>query len=322
MNINKDLYKPAKADLWTGRTDSETDTAQFRFHQVVRCVSLAEADDSPGYALLGFASDEGVKRNKGRPGAAKGPDYFRRTIGSLSWHGSGLGFTDFGNLTVKDENLEQAQQELGKTVAFLLKKNKKLYVIGGGHETAFGHYLGMAEFLKEMQPNAKPGILNIDAHFDLRPHSDGAHSGSPFLQAHEHASAHNLDLKYFVYGINRSNNIRSLFETAKQLDAGYCTNTEVWNSPAESLAEVQRFLDSRTHIYLTVCLDVFKNAIAPGVSAPAWNGIELNHALAVLELVKKSGKLLTMDTCELNPEYDEHSKTAKLAGTLFAERML
>ena len=317
--MNNKLYTPPNPALWTGRVDSETDAAQFRFHQVVRCALPEDLADISETVLLGFACDEGVRRNKGRLGAAGGPDYFRQTIGSLSWHGDEAGFVDAGTLHNVEDKLEEAQAELGEMVHHLLKKSKKTVVIGGGHETAFGHYLGIANFLKESEPEAKLGILNIDAHFDLRPYNGIPHSGSPFLQAHNHAALAGLDLTYFVYGINRLNNTKSLFDTARLLGTNFVTNNDIFGDEPQSLKAVKQFIESRSHLYLTICLDVFEASAAPGVSAPAWNGIRLHHALKVINLVKKSGKLISADVCELNPGFDEHAKTAKLAGVLFGE---
>ncbi|MBO6522792.1 MAG: formimidoylglutamase [Balneolaceae bacterium] len=318
MSFKSDLYRAPDSSLWKGRVDSETDQSQFRYHQVVETTDLRSSIPSNEKVLLGFPCDIGVKRNGGRTGAAEGPDYFSSSIGSLSWHGDD-DFCDTGNITPKNNNLESAQQELGKTIHLLLKKGNIPTVIGGGHETAFGHFLGIAGFLQETEPDCKIGILNIDAHFDLRPYNGVAHSGSPFLQAHEHAKENDLDLKYFVYGINRDNNTSSLFKTAEDLDVRYCENIQVMNSESECLKNVSRFIHSRTHIYLTICLDVFKASVAPGVSAPAWNGIDLIHGLNIIELVKQSGKLISADICELNPSFDEHKKTAKLAGSLFSK---
>lgn len=318
-NINPEFYKASKPEDWTGRIDSDTDFEQFRYHQVVKCESLLDLSISTDVVLLGFASDEGVRRNKGRIGASEGPESFRKAIGSLCWQGEEEGFLDVGNIFPKDGNLEVAQNELGKAIQVLLNQKKRPFVIGGGHETAYGHYIGIANYLKATNLDAKLGILNIDAHFDLRPHNGIPHSGSPFLQAHEHAQKNNLDLNYFVYGINPQNNTKALFKTAEELGVEFCTTQEVWASNSETLAKVQNFIESKTHIYLTICLDVFKAEIAPGVSAPAWYGVELNHALKVLELVKSSGKMLSMDVCELNPEYDLNNQTAKLAGMLFSE---
>lgn len=315
----KKLYQQSDPGIWSGRIDSADDPSQFRYHQVAKCVDLNELDDSREVALLGFASDVGVQRNHGRPGAAGGPDYFRETVGSLCWHSKSDRFIDAGNIAPDGENLEEAQETLGKAIHTLLSKNKKTFVIGGGHETAYGHYLGIASYLKETDPEAKLGILNIDAHFDLREHNGTASSGTPFLQAHEHAEENDLDLRYLVYGINAQNNTRHLFNTAAKWGVEYSTNEDIFQHESDALQKIRYFLQSRTHIYLTVCLDVFYAAMAPGVSAPAWNGIRLSHAQKVLDFVRRSGLLISMDVCELNPQYDEHQKTAKVAGMLFSE---
>ena len=128
-----------------------------------------------------------------------------------------------------------------------------------------------------------------------------------------------MDVTYFVHGLNKHNNTSSLFQTAKEWDVQYNTNQQVIRGDVTSLEKVQRFIENRSHIYLTICLDVFNVSIAPGVSAPAWHGIQLQHALDVISIVKKSGKLLSADVCELNPKYDQDNRTAKLAGMLVAE---
>ncbi|MCG8372254.1 MAG: formimidoylglutamase [Balneolales bacterium] len=313
------MYLPGNSEHWSGRVDSISDLDQFRFHQVVRCTDLNEMDGVEEIVLIGFESDEGVRRNNGRVGAAEGPDYFRSAIGNLCWQADEPGFLDVGNIFVEAENLEDAQAELGNAIQLMLSKNKTPFVIGGGHETAFGHFQGVLAYLHKIDKNSRIGILNIDAHFDLRPHNGISHSGSPFLQAHELARATGADLKYFVYGINPFNNTKTLFNKAEELGVGFCTNQEIFEEEDKSLEKLEAFIKSRTHIYLTVCLDVFEASIAPGVSAPAWNGIQFRHAKKVIELAKASGKLLSMDVCELNPGFDQDNRTARLAGMLFCE---
>lgn len=318
MNFSSKLYQPTDPKTWAGRIDSRSDFDQFRYHQAVQCLNLKDFKTKNQTVLLGFASDIGVERNGGRVGASKGPDHFRKAIGSLCWHGSTDGFVDAGNIISENKDLETGHAELGKAVHHILESENKPFIIGGGHETAFGHFSGIASFLKQNKPDAKLGILNIDAHFDLRPHNGIAHSGSPFLQAHEHAEHIDLDLKYFVYGINQDNNTKSLFNKADELGADYCLNTEIFNEEKKSLNIVREFIKDRDFIYLTICLDVFETAIALGVSAPAWNGLKLNHALNLINLVKESGKLISADICELNPDFDQNGQTAKTAGSLFS----
>jgi formiminoglutamase len=51
---------------WRGRVDAVDGDAGRRWHQVVRPASAAT---NAGVALLGLASDAGVRRNNGRVGA-------------------------------------------------------------------------------------------------------------------------------------------------------------------------------------------------------------------------------------------------------------
>ena len=69
---------------WSGRIDAADGDRGRRWHQVVRPVATA---DRPGVALLGFASDAGVIRNQGRPGAAEGPRTLCHALANLAWHG-------------------------------------------------------------------------------------------------------------------------------------------------------------------------------------------------------------------------------------------
>ena len=78
------MNNPATAPfVWQGRTDSEEVGDSRRWHHVVRPFDVASQD---GVALIGFAVDEGVRRNGGRPGAAEGPRALRGALANpLPW---------------------------------------------------------------------------------------------------------------------------------------------------------------------------------------------------------------------------------------------
>src|SRR5262245_55914011 len=122
---------------------------------------------TPGRAVLvGFPQDEGVGRNNGRRGAAEAPGQIRHWLSRLSvWDGPGdtdLSTNppvDLGNVRVAG-TLEDTQQALGTVVASLLRQGAVPVVLGGGHETALGHYLGY------VGAEVPVGIINIDAHLD------------------------------------------------------------------------------------------------------------------------------------------------------------
>ena len=138
---------------------------------------------APGLTLLGFASDEGVRRNQGRVGAAKGPDHIRQALVNLPWRGQ-TPVWDSGNIACPGNDLEQAQQGYARQVSVLLNQGQMVAGLGGGHEIGWGSYLGLMLHLQG-QPTRNVGIINFDAHFDLRLPEAGASSGTPFWQAAE-----------------------------------------------------------------------------------------------------------------------------------------
>lgn len=90
---------------WRGRVDLPASTDTQRWHQGV---AQDPRPGVPGIALLGFASDEGVRRNAGRPGAAQGPGALRHALANLPvLHCVPL--YDAGDITCMDQALELAQ---------------------------------------------------------------------------------------------------------------------------------------------------------------------------------------------------------------------
>mgnify|MGYP003495306083 CR=1 FL=1 len=65
-----DKFNMADMSVWQGRQDPEDGELALRWHNKVQ---PWQADSEPGVVLLGFACDEGVRRNKGRVGTAAAP---------------------------------------------------------------------------------------------------------------------------------------------------------------------------------------------------------------------------------------------------------
>ena len=75
------LWKPVAPACWQGRDDSgEAANALRLFQTVTQAATFAPEQHRGKRALLGFACDEGVKRNQGRAGAAKGPFALRLSL--------------------------------------------------------------------------------------------------------------------------------------------------------------------------------------------------------------------------------------------------
>lgn len=297
---------------WNGRFDGDGTEHRRWWQAVTRYRGEAATGAAPKPAvLLGFCSDEGVRRNKGRTGAAAAPAALRAALGPLAFH-LDRPVADAGDVVVAGNNLESGQERTGKAVTAILDGGHLTVVLGGGHETAFASYLGVAGSAA-VQGGQRLGVLNLDAHFDLRD-EDEPSSGTPFLQMARAEAAAGRDFRYAVVGISEPNNTRALFDTAEKLGVRYLLDEDCG---AERVRDfVAGFLAEVDVLYLTIDLDVLPAAVAPGVSAPAAYGVPLAVISAVCRQVARSGKLLHLDVAELNPGFDIDGRTAKVAARL------
>lgn len=290
---------------WAGRYDGDS-ANHLRIHQIIN------QTDHPEFILIGFCSDEGVKRNKGRIGAASAPNEIRKQLANLPVHQQ-MSITDLGNIVCENGELEKAQKELAEQICTQLSKGIQPVILGGGHEIAFGSFSGLFSYIRKFEPNKKIGIINFDAHFDLR-EEDQATSGTPFLQAAKLSAQHDQIFHYLCIGVGKHANTKILFETADQLNVQYILDQEIYNENlSEVFFKIDSFLAQVDEVYLTIDIDAFPAYLAPGVSAPAVKGIDLNHFERMFKRIKKTQKVRLLDIAECNPIYDQDHITAKLA---------
>lgn len=296
---------------WQGRTDPEPDSE--RWHQRIR--PLADGD-ARGTVLLGFESDAGVARNQGRTGAADGPTAIRRALAPLAWHREAPAF-DAGDVTCQGDALEAAQAALAGRLASVLDAGHLPIVLGGGHEVAYASWSGLARHLEAREATPRLGIINLDAHFDLRDPAHLSSSGTPFAQIAEQCQARGWPFRYACLGVSRAANTRALFRRAEALDVLAREDRDFIPQRIDAIArDVERFVASCDHLYLTIDLDVLPAAEAPGVSAPATRGVSLAMLEPLIEMIRDSGKLRLADLAELNPAYDIDNRTARAAARL------
>jgi formiminoglutamase len=260
--------------------------------------------------LVGFPQDVGVRRNRGRPGAAGAPLAIRRWLFQLApWDPiTGADLTraellDVGNVHVGSD-LETSQAALAAVVAAVRAAGSVPVVLGGGHETAFGCYMGHAA--------AGPvAVVNIDAHLDVRPTLDGrGHSGSPFRQALEHpthplgpgryvcfgAQPHAVSREHLNYARGRGCVVRWLPEVRGRLTAAFA-------------AERERLAAESCPIHVTLDADAVDASEVPGVSAPNADGLSGAEVLECVQAAGASSQVVGLDLVEINPavDVDDHS---------------
>ena len=301
--------------LWQGRIDALEGAAGRRWHQVITPFSPATP---PGaVVLLGFACDAGVIRNEGRAGAVDGPEALRRALQNMPVHECEA-LADCGDVTCADDELEAAQARFSTRITEVLKTGAFPVGLGGGHEIAWGTFLGLARHLESTTHPARIGIINFDAHFDLRL-AQQANSGTPFHQMAEECAGRGWPFHYCCLGVSRYANTRALFERAAQLQVKWRLDEEMGVENLPALRQtIGEFIARVDHVYLTLCLDALPASVAPGVSAPAARGVGLEVIEPLVDAVMASGKVKVADIAELNPRHDVDGRTAAVAARLVA----
>jgi len=315
-------YKVTDMKIWDGRIDSNEDFDAFRWHQWIKPLDLEAdqekiADDALAFGLIGFCCDEGIRMNKGRVGARKGPDNIRKELRNLPCHFSqDVKLFDAGNIYY-EKSLALTQEALSEKVTQLLDLNIFPIVLGGGHGVAFGHYNGILKHLMHQQDKPKVGIINFDAHFDNRPYKDGGTSGTMFRQIYDQSKEKRIDFSYFCVGIQKHGNTNALFKGAKEMNTKYILARDIThNNLWDSMMTLDDFITKQDHIYLTICADVLSSAFAPGVSAAQPLGLHPEDLLKLLKYILRMNKTISFDIAEVSPRFDTDRTTANLASIL------
>lgn len=294
-------------DRWTGRDDSEDGERARRIYQY--------AGESGDRALLGFASEAGVARNKGRVGARQGPQALRKALAGFAAPANAQPFADLGDVDVEGNDLEAGQAMLGEHVARALGQHDRVIVLGGGHETAWGCYQG----LRARYGEAHIGIINLDAHLDLRaPGAAGPSSGTPFNQMRQ-ADPDGFD--YLCLGLAEESNTLALFERAGDWGVRMVMDHALIADRTAADAEIAAIAERSDILYLTIDIDLLPHYQAPGVSAPAARGVPLSVVEHLVETVMKTAEahdcaLPLADFVELSPPHDRDGMTARSAALL------
>lgn len=262
--------------------------------------------DNAEVVIVGFPSDEGVRRNGGRTGARYAPKAIREMLYKLTPDAQHIEpfvallerTVDIGDIPIS-EDVETDQNRLSSILTELLPE-KRVIILGGGHETSFGHYLGYAGV------GLQPDVLNWDAHPDVRPTDNGlGHSGSPFRQMIEHTPG---CLRYRVAGVQPHSTAAAHTAYIRENGGEFYWRNEVDRSLINTLTA-----DIRNPGMVTFDVDAVDAANAPGVSAPNAGGLSADTWLYAAWKCGATPNVRSVDIVEVNPKYGVDGRTARLA---------
>lgn len=287
-----------------------------------RMVSLDSdlAADRVQAILLGVADDRGVTINGGRQGAADGPakfrDYFSRLpVPAEFGHGS---IVNAGDLMAAEHTAE-THARLAEVIFVLRERfpQARLVVVGGGHDHAYGEVLGLARSMGSKAADSRIGVVNIDAHADVRPHTTEPHSGTPFRRLLLEPAARLAGPSLVEFGLQRASNAAIHLAFLQQ----HHVQVVMWDDIVDGdraaseqlLGHMTRLAQTHAAISLSVDMDAFPLSAAPGVSAPSAVGVSPG---AIVRAAAAFGALpiaTQLGIYELNPRFDQDGATTRLA---------
>jgi len=293
---------------------------------------MAPAETTRTIALIGAPTDIGA----GHRGASMGPEALRVAGLAEALRERGLRVVDHGNLQGPVNpwqppvdgyrHLEQVvawNRLVMDAVGTSLSAGELPILLGGDHCLGVGSITAVARHCDATGKQLR--VLWLDAHADFNTHlvtpSGNVHGmpvaclcgvgpdvltqlggASPALRA--------ADLRQI--------GIRSVDAGEKQLvkehgldiyDMRYIDEIGMKRAMEEALEGV----DSNTHVHVSFDVDFLDPAIAPGVGTTVPGGPNYREAQLVMEMIADTGQVGSIDIVELNPAFDEHNKTAKLA---------
>lgn len=269
-------------------------------------------------------------------GCKDGPAAFRRLSGerlrreglSLLWHAMPRGLCDAAVPPL------EAVSRTGRWTAGITRKlasaGDTFVAIGGDHSCAVGTWSGVADALRASGPI---GLVWIDAHMDMHvPETtpSGAIHGMPVAALLGHGARQ----------------LTSIAETGPALSARHVCLVGTRSFEAEETAFAERFgirvigmeevrrigIDAALAEAQTIAtngtvgfgvsldLDAFDPADAPGVGSPAPGGIAAAAFMAPWRKLYADARCLGLELVEYNPAHDASARTARLMESLVLAR--
>ncbi|WP_266079244.1 formimidoylglutamase [Haladaptatus caseinilyticus] len=295
---------------WEGTSADPNDE---QFGDIVESATIDTADEFDA-VLVGEPYDGAVI---GRAGAREGPSALRKHLAGIKTHHFDAGpigsLGDLGDVA----NLENADwveeaQSLAHTAASAVLDGSSFPVFLGGDNS-----LTYANAVHLLSDESSLGVINFDAHLDVREVRESPTSGTPYRQLFDSELGGGLDA-YACVGARHFETSTEYASFVREKGGEIVTAEEVGedsvsaiDTPLDSMADVDT-------IFVSVDLDVLDAVFAPGVSAPTPGGISTRELFRMLRLAASDDRVVGFEIVECSPSLDRDGLTAKAGARAIA----
>jgi agmatinase len=255
-----------------------------------------------------------------RPGGRFGPDAIRQAssaemMNSFTEHGIDLtqkhALYDFGDLDITLLPPSVTLDKINTAAGLIWKEYEFACFLGGDHSIT----PPLVEQTSKKHPNL--GLVYFDAHLDLYEEYKGSRL-SHACTLHRIIETKSIQPENIIIIGCRSLPDDHLKRT-KDLGLGLITTEDFDRLPRKQIiSEINKHLPNDVeNVYISLDLDVFDPAFAPGVGNPEPGGVTPREVVRILQDIRKP--LVAFDIVELTPPYDTSNLTAILAVKMFKE---
>jgi agmatinase len=270
----------------------------------------------PHAAILGIPTDEGTTQH---PGARYGPRAIRDASTQFPYYKRGRGYydperdrpmlsalelRDAGDVAIIPTLPEENSRMIGEAVAGLLTRGVFPICLGGDHSVTAAVLPAFA---------ATPiHLVQIDAHLDFVDRLGGATRthASPMRRAREFPWVRSLT----QVGIRSIVSSAEDYAAARAAQNRVVTTSQVLAAPGHDW-----WSDLAGDAYLTLDIDAFDPAVAPGTGFAEPGGLRFADAVSLVRTLAQKVRLRGMDVVEVNPYFDASRRTAVLAARIILE---
>jgi len=275
-----------------------------------RWVTEAPDSDALVFSVLSVPLDYAVSS---RPGTRFGPGAIVAALNGLTLYCTdkrvpltGVWFRDEGEVDVVHD-LASTYRGIADAVAAIPAGTRPI-VLGGDHSISDPIFRG----LRRRHPDRRFGIVVFDAHFDSRTPVPGKeHSGhwmETIADVVDYGKVAQLGINASIYS---ETYMRRAEERGILVRTPYDIRSQGWRRTIEEA--VEHTAGGTDGVYVSVDVDVFDQAFAPGTSVPNPCGLLPHEVLDAVFEVSRSAEVVCIDVNEVSPPLDRLDSTAHVA---------
>ncbi len=287
---------------------------------VRRPLAFAGIEGDKGRALFSIIGVPFDSTSTHRTGQRYGPLFVREASMNIESNGysvegfiEDVPFYDEGDVSVVHGNASVTIDRVSKVAAEIAGGGRVPVIIGGEHIVTLGVIRGLKA------SGLRPCVLVFDAHFDLRLDylSNPLSHACTMRRVLEELG--NVRVAYVgVRGFDReelsfvNGNPNIVYFTPRSLKS-----LEV----ADIVSKVEKLLSECMELYVTIDMDVYDPAYAPGVGNPEPGGLSSREVLPMLAALVDE-RVVGLDVVEVTPQYDVGGITSMLAAKTLQEILI